>query len=103
MVLNRLLTIWYYISKWRTLGKLRRFRDNKKRHPIVWCSLWRKFSEISTHDVIILMRDLNAQVDDSNSGDERTMGQHDCGSINNNGERVVKFCAANALQTSSHT
>ncbi|GFR93297.1 hypothetical protein ElyMa_004375300 [Elysia marginata] len=40
MVFDRLFTIWYYISKWRTLGKLRRFRDNKKRHPTVWCSLW---------------------------------------------------------------
>ncbi|GFR64675.1 craniofacial development protein 2-like [Elysia marginata] len=43
------------------------------------------------------MGNLNAQVGDNNRGDERTMGQHGCGSINNNDERLVEFCAANDL------
>ncbi|GFS23645.1 craniofacial development protein 2-like [Elysia marginata] len=56
-------------------------------------------SEIPCHDVTILMGDLNAKVVDNNyySGDERTMGQRGCASINNNGERLVDFCAANDL------
>ncbi|GFR65355.1 craniofacial development protein 2-like [Elysia marginata] len=56
-----------------------------------------ELSEIPRHDVITLIGDLNAKVGDENIGAERTMGIHGCGSINNNGERLVELCASNDL------
>ncbi|KAK3783096.1 hypothetical protein RRG08_059971 [Elysia crispata] len=56
-----------------------------------------ELNEIPRHDVITLMEDLNAKVGDDNNGAERTMGKFGCGSINNNGERLVEFCASNDL------
>ena len=43
------------------------------------------------------MGDMNAKVGDDNLVVERTMGRHGCGSINNNGERLVDFCADNSM------
>ena len=43
------------------------------------------------------MGDMNAKVGDDNLGVERTMGRHGCGTINNNGERLVDFCADNSM------
>ena len=56
-----------------------------------------ELNEIPRHDVITLMGDLNAKVGDDNNGAERTMGKFGCGNINNNGERLVEFCASNDL------
>ena len=44
-----------------------------------------------------LMGDMNAKVGDDNLGVERTMGRHGWGTINNNGERLVDFCADNSM------
>ena len=43
------------------------------------------------------MGDMNAKVGDDNLGVERIMGRHGCGAINNNGERLVDFCADNSM------
>ena len=56
-----------------------------------------ELEEIPQHDVIIVMGDMNAKVGDDNLGVERTMGRHGCGTINNNGERLVDFCADNSM------
>ena len=56
-----------------------------------------ELEEIPRHDVIIVMGDMNANVGDDNLGVERTMGRHGCGTINNNGERLVDFCADNSM------
>ena len=56
-----------------------------------------ELEEIPRHDVIIVMGDMNAKVGDDNLGVERTMGHHGCGTINNNGERLVDFCADNSM------
>ena len=55
--------------------------------------------EIPRHDVIIIMDDMNAKVGNDNLGVERTrtIGRHGCGTMNNNGERLVDFCADNSL------
>ena len=43
------------------------------------------------------MGDMNAKVGDNNLGVERIKGRHGCGTINNNGERLVDFCADNSM------
>ena len=55
-----------------------------------------ELEEIPRHDVIIVMSDMNAKIGDDNLGVERTMRRHGCGTINNNGKRLVHFCADNS-------
>ena len=43
------------------------------------------------------MGDMKAKVGDDNLCVERTMRRHGCGTINNNGERLVDFCADNSM------
>ena len=65
-----------------------------------------ELKEIPRHDVIHVMGDIKAKVGDDNLGVESTMGRDGCGTINNNGERLVDFCADNSMvigETSSHT
>ncbi|VDP12141.1 unnamed protein product, partial [Schistosoma margrebowiei] len=50
-----------------------------------------------TKDLIILMRDLNAEVGMDNTGYEDIMGRHELGERNENGERFTNLCAFNKL------
>ena len=52
-------------------------------------------SKIPQHDMLLITGDLNAKVGNNNSGREDTMRQHGCGTINDNGERLVEFCHSN--------
>ena len=56
--------------------------------------LQREVSKIP-HDMLLIMGDLNAKVGNDNTGREDAMGQHGCGTINDNGERLVEFCLSN--------
>ena len=49
------------------------------------------------HDLIIIMGDLNAKVGHDNTDFEKVMGKHGVGTMNNNGERLVDYCAMNNL------
>jgi len=49
------------------------------------------------HDMRIVMGDLNAKVGKDNTNQERAMGKEGCGSINDNGERLVEFCMTDNL------
>jgi len=40
---------------------------------------------------------LNAMVGTVNTGNERVMGKHGCGNLNDNGERLVELCGMNNL------
>ncbi|GFR99453.1 craniofacial development protein 2-like [Elysia marginata] len=72
--------------------------DNKEDiKDLFYEKLQAELSETPRHDVITQIGDLNAKVGDENIGAERTMGIHGCGSINNNGERLVELCASNDL------
>ena len=48
-------------------------------------------------DLTIFMGDFNAKVDQDNTGFERVMGRHGCGTRNENGEHLVEFCGNNNL------
>jgi len=50
-----------------------------------------------THDVILIIGDLNAKVGTENKGKENIMGQQGLGECNNNGERLSTFCQENNL------
>ncbi|XP_061166428.1 craniofacial development protein 2-like [Saccostrea echinata] len=49
------------------------------------------------HDLFVIMGDLNAKVGKKNTDYERVMGKHGVGTRNDNGERLVEFCAMNNL------
>ena len=49
------------------------------------------------HDLLVVMGDLNAKVGSDNTDYERVMGKHGMGTRNDNGERLVEFCAMNNL------
>lgn len=49
------------------------------------------------HDLLVIMGDLNAKVGNDNTDYERVMGKHGLGTRNDNGERLVDFCAMNNL------
>ena len=53
-------------------------------------------SKIPQHDMLIIMGDMNAKVGQDNTRCEEAMGKHGCGTINNNGERLVDFCLNNS-------
>ena len=50
-------------------------------------------NNIPGHDMKIIMGDMNAKVGLDNTGYNRTMGKHGCGTMNENGERLVEFCS----------
>ena len=53
--------------------------------------------ETPSHDVLLIMGDLNAKVGSNNKGKETIMGKHGLGDINDNGERLTSFCQENRL------
>ena len=58
--------------------------------------LQKAIDKIPTHDVLLIIGDLNAKVGSLNEGREKTMGKHGCGTINDNGERLhVDICEMN--------
>ena len=52
-------------------------------------------SRVPQHDMLLITGDINAKVGSDNSNCEAAMGKHGCGSINDNGERLVDFCLNN--------
>jgi hypothetical protein len=62
-----------------------------------YLALQSEIEKVPTHDVTIVMGDLNAKVGNDNTGNERVMGKYGCGNINDNGERLVDLCGTNNL------
>ena len=54
-------------------------------------------AEAPRQGVFIVAGDLNAQVGSDNTSSYRAMRTHGCGTMNNNGERLVEFCSMNNL------
>jgi len=59
--------------------------------------LQRELEATPRHDVLIVMGDLNAKKGEDNVGWEKVMGQHGLGRMNENGERLAKFCGNSDL------
>ena len=60
-------------------------------------TLQAEIRKVPTHDLTIVMGDLNAKVGNDNTGNERVMGKYGCGQMNENGELLVDFCGINNL------
>ena len=52
-------------------------------------------TKVPQHDMLLVMGDMNGKVGSDNTDRERTISSQDCGTINNNGERLVNFCRNN--------
>ncbi|XP_068723599.1 craniofacial development protein 2-like [Montipora capricornis] len=53
--------------------------------------------EVPTHDLLMVLGDLNARPGNNNIGRDRVMGKHGIGTINDNGERLCHFCDENNM------
>ena len=53
-------------------------------------------SKVPQLDMLLIMGDLNAKVGEDNTEREEAMGKHGCGTISDNGERLVDFCLNNS-------
>lgn len=51
-----------------------------------------ELEEIPRHGMNIVMGDMNAKVGRDNTNYERAVGREGCGTINENGEWLVKLC-----------
>lgn len=60
--------------------------------------LYATTSQIDQHDWLIVAGDLNADVGTDNYGWENTMGRYGRGTRNDNGERLLEYCAFNNLR-----
>ena len=53
--------------------------------------------EVPTHDLVMVLGDLNARPGNNNIGRDRVMGKHGIGTMNDNGERLCHFCEENNM------
>ena len=53
--------------------------------------------EALTHDLVLVLGDLNSRPGNNNIGWDRVMGKHGIGTINDNGERLCHFCEENNM------
>jgi hypothetical protein len=63
----------------------------------LYLALQSEIENVPKHDVTIVMGDLNAKVGNDKTGIERGIGKYGCGTINDNGERLVDLCGTNNL------
>ena len=52
-------------------------------------------AKVPQHYMLLFMGDVNAKIGSDNTDRERAMVSQGCGTINNNGERLVNFCLNN--------
>ena len=53
--------------------------------------------EVPTHDLLMVLGNLNARPGNNNTGRRRVMGKRGIGTINDNGERLCHFCDENNM------
>ena len=53
--------------------------------------------EVPTHNLLMVLGDLNARPGSNNTGRDRVMGKYGIGTINDNGERLCHFCDENDM------
>ena len=62
-----------------------------------YLQLQKALDSVPSHDVLLVIGDLNAKVGRSNEGREKTMRKNGCGEMNENGERLANICGLNDL------
>ena len=68
-------------------------------HFFTWgyTSGYNSVENVHGRDLLLVMGDLNAKVGSDNLNFERVMGREGCGVQNDNGERLVEWCAFNNM------
>ena len=59
--------------------------------------LQKELETVPNHDMVIVIGDTNAKVEDSNQGWEKVMGREGLGTMNENESKLAGFCALNNL------
>ena len=83
---------------WNQWEQMDRFRLTQNQHrrdsAIFWKRRWRApwGRTHHVHEMKIVMGDLNAKVGNDNRNCERAMGREGCGTMNDNGERLLDTC-----------
>ena len=70
---------------------------NPERKDIFHEALQGEVERTPAQDLLTVMGYLNAMVGSDNTSNERVMGKHGYGRMNENGERLVNFCGINNL------
>lgn len=60
-------------------------------------ALQAQINKTPQHDVLLIIGDQNAKVENNNSQHERSIGKEGVGTMNENGEKSAKFCSTNGL------
>ena len=72
-------------------------RRSSRAKDTFYLQLQKALDSVSSHDLLLVIGDLNAKVGRSNEGREKTMGKNGCGEMNENGERLADICGLNDL------
>jgi len=62
-----------------------------------YLSLHAELAKVPKHDLIAFMGDMNAKAGADNTHNDRKMGEHGCGNVNENGEKMLDICIINDL------
>ena len=81
----------------KTNTKTRKREATRKRRTTFISAFRGRRRKFQTNDLIIVMGDMNGKIGADNTDNNRTMGKHGCGTMNENGERLVYLCSINDI------
>ena len=70
---------------------------DEEENDVFYDQLQSAIDDTPSHDVLLVIGDLNARTGSVNTDRERVLGKEGFGTINNNGERLLQICQENNL------
>ena len=71
--------------------------SEEKAKDTFYQQLQKALDDVRSHDILLMIGDLNAKVGSSNEGREKIIGKSGCGQMSENGERLADICGLNDL------